>query len=150
MDSQTLLQSLTIQPIVKYWNPIYIPRYYQRIPSTACEMGSHWVQMALRCTLGSECRESRGRMDRPSEFTILLIFSLSLETKQTKSVFYSHMPKIYIHSLKSFSEVCSHWKIYKIKAAQGEYIFRKHNIYIRFVLKSEYSGIQQISSTCCK
>lgn len=44
-------------------------------------MGSHWLQMALIWTLGSECRASRAPIFNPKEVTILSIFSLSLWEK---------------------------------------------------------------------
>ena len=40
--------------------------------------GSHWVQMAVRWTRGSVCRESREEIFSPRLPTIFSIFSLSL------------------------------------------------------------------------
>lgn len=42
-------------------------------------MGSHWLQMALIWTLGSEWRASRAPIFNPKEVTILSILSLSLQ-----------------------------------------------------------------------
>lgn len=52
-----------------------------RIQSTAVDTGSHWLQMALRSTLGSECRRSLDISFSPRELTTFSTFSLSLLTQ---------------------------------------------------------------------